>query len=105
MGNANFRHLATTATSDAARLFWALQWNASLDNPYKPYQVEKALQLIADKGITRMARKRTSTKVFVVVASNGVDTYRTTHLGHCTCPAGLKSKHACYHVIAAQLSI
>lgn len=67
---------------------------------YKPAQVAKALELIADNGIQLLKRKRTT--VFTVVSSNGTGRYLTAPMA-CTCAAGLRGQHPCYHRIAAQL--
>lgn len=65
---------------------------------FKPAAIEKARQLIADKGIVPLRGRR----VFQVVASNGTNRYLTApHT--CNCPAGLKSRHVCYHRVAATM--
>ncbi|MFD6094713.1 DUF6011 domain-containing protein [Nocardiopsis flavescens] len=48
---------------------------------------------------TPNAIRRLSGSRFVVVGRNG-DLYRTTPRG-CTCPAGRRGKHVCYHRVAA----
>ena len=65
---------------------------------FKPTAVVKAKELIADKGIIAIRGRR----VFQVVASNGTDRYLTAPQA-CTCPAGLRGKHACYHRAAATM--
>ncbi|MEV8439130.1 DUF6011 domain-containing protein [Actinosynnema sp. NPDC051121] len=67
---------------------------------YKDATVAKAELLIADGGIVAVRTRRTP--VFRVVASNGVDTYLTAPQA-CTCPAGLRGQHACYHRVAAAI--
>lgn len=65
---------------------------------FKPAAVEKARQLIADRAIVPVRGRR----VFAVVSSNGTDRYLTAPQG-CTCPAGLRGRHACYHRAAATM--
>lgn len=65
---------------------------------YKPHQVAKAEELIEQGGIVAIRGRR----VFQVVASDGASTYKT-HRAACTCKAGIKAKHACYHRIAAHI--
>lgn len=67
---------------------------------FKPATVEKAEQLIADRGIVAIRTRRTP--VFRVVASNGGATYLTAPQA-CNCAAGLRSKSACYHRAAAAI--
>lgn len=64
---------------------------------HKPAQLEKALELIADAGITPVH----SGRAFIVVSSDGTDTYRTAPTG-CTCTAG-RFGRTCYHQVAAKL--
>ena len=65
---------------------------------FKPATVEKARQLIADRAILPIRGRR----VFEVVASDGTATYKTAPQA-CTCKAGLRGKHTCYHMAAATL--
>lgn len=65
---------------------------------YKPTQVAKAEELIEQGGIVAIRGHR----VFQVVASDGTTTYKTAPQG-CTCAAGLKGKHVCYHRVAAHI--
>jgi hypothetical protein len=65
----------------------------------KPEQVAKALELLADGGVETLRPGR----VWLVVASNGVDRYRTAPTG-CTCPAGVRGR-ACYHQLAVGLLV
>jgi uncharacterized Zn finger protein len=67
---------------------------------FKSTAVAKAEQVIADGGI--VAVRTAGTPVFRVVASNGVDTYLTAPQA-CTCPAGLRGQHTCYHQVAAAI--
>lgn len=63
----------------------------------KPEQVAKALELLADGAVETLRPGR----VWLVVASSGVDTYRTAPTA-CTCPAGVRGRR-CYHEIAVSL--
>lgn len=65
---------------------------------FKAATVEKARQLIADKGIVPIRGRR----VFQVVSSDGTATYKTAPQA-CTCAAGIKGRHVCYHRVAAAL--
>lgn len=65
---------------------------------FKPAAVDKARQLIADRGIVPVRGRR----VFAVVSSNGTGRYLTAPQT-CNCPAGLKARHACYHRAAATM--
>jgi hypothetical protein len=71
---------------------------AEVVSQYKPTLVAKAEELIEQGGIVALRGRR----VFQVVASNGTDTYKAAPQG-CTCAAGLKGKHVCYHRIAAHI--
>lgn len=70
--------------------------------PFKPAQVAKAQELIADGGIVAIRGRR----VFRVVSTKGDATYLTAPQA-CTCAAGLKSERAdqrvCFHRIAASI--
>src|SRR4051812_2454408 len=70
---------------------------AVLTAGFKPAAIEKAKELIEQGGIIPLRGRR----VFQVVASNGIDTYKTAKQA-CSCPAGIKSR-TCYHVVAAHL--
>lgn len=65
---------------------------------FKPAQVDKAVELIEAGAIVPMRGRR----VFAVVSSNGLDRYLTAPQS-CTCAAGLKGQHVCYHRVAAHL--
>jgi hypothetical protein len=65
---------------------------------YKPAQVAKAEELIEQGGIIPFRGRR----VFTVISSDGSATYKTAPQG-CTCPAGIKGRHVCYHRIAAEI--
>lgn len=66
--------------------------------PFKPAQIAKAQELIADGGILPIRGRR----VFRVVSSNGAATYLTAPQA-CNCTAGLKAVHTCYHRVAAAI--
>jgi hypothetical protein len=65
---------------------------------FKPTTVEKARELIEQGGIVPLRGRR----IFAVVSSDGTRVYKT-HAAACTCPAGVRGKHACYHRAAALL--
>lgn len=65
---------------------------------YKAHLVAKAEELIEQGALIPLRGRH----VFQVIASNGTDTYKTAPQG-CTCAAGLKGKHVCYHRIAAHI--
>jgi hypothetical protein len=64
---------------------------------FKPATVAKAEELIEQGGIVAIRAR-----VFRVVSSNGQGTYLTAPEG-CTCAAGLRGKHVCYHRAAATI--
>lgn len=64
----------------------------------KPDAITKAVELIEQGGIVAVRGRR----VFAVISSDGARTYKTAAQG-CTCPAGIKGRHVCYHRIAAQI--
>lgn len=66
--------------------------------PFKPAQVAKAEELIADGGIVAIRGRR----VFRVVSTKGDATYLTAPQA-CNCAAGLRAQHVCYHRIAASI--
>ncbi|MEU3399532.1 DUF6011 domain-containing protein [Streptomyces filamentosus] len=65
---------------------------------HKPALVAKALDLITLGGLIPLRARR----VFQAVASSGNGTYKTAAQA-CTCPAGRRGQHTCYHRIAAQI--
>ncbi|MFF2571068.1 DUF6011 domain-containing protein [Streptomyces sp. NPDC058084] len=65
---------------------------------HKPALVAKAIDLITLGGLIPLRARR----VFQAVASSGTGTYKTAAQA-CTCPAGLRGQHTCYHRIAAQI--
>lgn len=70
--------------------------------PFKPAQVAKAEELIADGGIVAIRGRR----AFRAVSTDGTRTYLTAPQT-CTCAAGLKSERAdqrvCFHRVAATI--
>jgi hypothetical protein len=71
---------------------------AQVVSQYKAHLVAKAEELIEQGALIPLRGRH----VFQVIASNGTDTYKTAPQG-CTCAAGLKGKHVCYHRIAAHI--
>lgn len=65
---------------------------------FKPATLAKARDLIADGGIVPVRGRR----IFRAVSSDGTATYLTAPQG-CTCKAGLRGKHLCFHRAAATL--
>jgi excisionase family DNA binding protein len=76
---------------------WTIAIPADLD-AYKPAQVDKARELIAEGGILPTSR----TGLYTAVSSDGTTTY-LVHAAACTCPAGQRGKHACYHRAAVAI--
>ena len=69
----------------------------------KPEQTAKALELVADQGVTRVRRG-----VYQVTSADGTATYLTAVTGQCTCAWGCRRTSAlaktCYHVAAVKLT-
>ena len=69
----------------------------------KPEQADKALEVIADGGISRVRKG-----AYRVVSSAGDGSYLAHVNGNCTCAYGLRRTSAmaktCYHVAAAKLT-
>lgn len=65
---------------------------------FTPEQQAKADELIRDGGIVPTARPG----IFHAVSSKG-DAVYLSHACACNCPAGLKAKRPCYHVLAARV--
>jgi Family of unknown function (DUF6011) len=65
---------------------------------FKPEQFAKALELISDGGLVAHPHAG----VYRAVSSRGDVTYLTSPHG-CNCPAGLRSRSACYHQAAARV--
>lgn len=68
-------------------------------------QAEKALELVADGGVTPTSHRG----VYEVSSSDGASTYRTAVTGQCSCAYGLRRTSAtaktCYHVAAVALTV
>jgi hypothetical protein len=65
---------------------------------HKPDAIAKAQELIELGAITPLRGRR----IFAVVSSDGLRTHKT-HSAACTCPAGIKGRHVCYHRVAATI--
>jgi hypothetical protein len=65
---------------------------------FKPAQVAKAEELIADGGIVAIRARR----VFRAVSTDGTRTYLTAPAA-CNCAAGLRAAHPCFHRVAATI--
>lgn len=76
---------------------WIITIPANLD-AYKPAQIDKANELIEQRGILTTSRLG----LFTAVSSDGTTTY-LVHASGCTCPAGQKGRHLCYHRAAAEI--
>jgi hypothetical protein len=68
----------------------------------KPAQIAKAIELVELAAIVPLPHRRTGTRAFRVVSSRGDATYLST-ADHCNCPAGLKGRYGCYHMLTVQL--
>lgn len=68
---------------------------AGLDG-IKPRQIDRAQELIEQGGIAPVRGRR----IFRAVSNDGTRTYLTAPQA-CTCAAGLKGRHLCFHRIAA----
>lgn len=85
----------TATKNEAGR--WVITLDADLSD-YKPQAIEKARDLIEQGGI--LPTKRSG--IFTAVSSDGTVTY-LVHRAGCTCPAGQRGKHTCYHRIAVEI--
>lgn len=65
---------------------------------HKPQAIAKATELIEQGGILPLRGRR----IFTVISSDGTHTYKTAPQA-CTCAAGLKGRHVCYHRVAAHI--
>lgn len=65
----------------------------------KATTVAKAQELIEQRALVPIRGRR----VFRIVSSDGQRTYLSAAQA-CTCPAGLKAKHLCYHRVAVILT-
>lgn len=66
---------------------------------WKPEQIAKATEAIEDGAVIRLRGR-----VFLVVSTDGTETYRTAATGQCNCPAGLKGR-TCFHTAAARIAL
>ncbi|MEU2487084.1 hypothetical protein ABZ593_21055 [Streptomyces sp. NPDC012617] len=66
---------------------------------FKPYQLNKAVELLEMGGLVPLR----SNRVFLAVSDDGSEVYRTAATGQCNCPAGLRANSPCYHGAAAHL--
>ncbi|MFE2424989.1 hypothetical protein [Streptomyces hokutonensis] len=71
--------------------------NARIDTTNPKWQVARALELLELGAVIPLRQNR----IFLVVADDGTEVYRTAATGQCNCPAGLRSVR-CYHAVAAQ---
>jgi hypothetical protein len=74
------------------------QENAARAAGIKPTTLQKARELIADGGILPIRGRR----VFRAVSTDGTATYLTAPQA-CSCAAGVKGRHVCFHRAAATL--
>lgn len=84
-----------TATKVAGR--WIITLTADMSD-FKPAAIDKARELIEQGGILPTRRPG----LFTAVSSDGTTTY-LVHRSGCTCPAGLRGKHLCYHRAAVAI--
>jgi hypothetical protein len=75
---------------------WVITVPADLTD-FKPFQVDKAREVIEQGGILPTSRPG----IWTAVSSDGTTTY-LVHEASCTCPAGQKSR-ACYHRAAVAI--
>lgn len=83
------------ATKVAGR--WQITATADIGD-FKPAQVERARELIEQGAILPTSRPG----LFTAVSSDGTTTY-LVHRASCTCPAGQRGRHACYHRAAVAI--
>ncbi|GAA4226032.1 hypothetical protein GCM10022254_09610 [Actinomadura meridiana] len=69
---------------------------------FKAATVEKARELIADGGIAPLRTMKSGKRIFRTASERTGEIYLTAAQG-CTCPAGLRGKHSCYHRAAATM--
>lgn len=74
---------------------WVITLDADVSG-FKPAQVERARELIAQGGIIPVRGRR----IFLAVSNEGDRTYLTAPEA-CCCKAGLKGRYPCFHRIAA----
>lgn len=85
-----------TATKTGGR--WAITLTAPTLTDYKPTQVDRARDAIAERAILPTSRPG----MYTAVSSDGATTY-LTHRAGCTCPAGQRGRHLCWHRAAVAL--
>ncbi|MEU8040891.1 helix-turn-helix domain-containing protein [Streptosporangium sp. NPDC049078] len=83
------------AKNEAGR--WVITLNANLAD-FKPAAIDKARELIESGGILPTSRPG----IYTAVSSDGAVTYLVHRCG-CSCPAGARGKHLCYHRAAAAI--
>lgn len=76
---------------------WVITVPAQLDD-YKPFQVDKARELIEQGGIVPSTRRP---GIYTVISSDGTTTY-LVHSATCSCPAGQRGRR-CYHTAAVAI--
>src|SRR5690349_21204397 len=67
----------------------------------KPFQVQKAMDLIVDQGIARLDPRRLRNPVFRCTSSDGTRVYTVAPMA-CSCPAG-QAGRVCYHRVAVRM--
>ncbi|MFE3033042.1 hypothetical protein ACFXKY_15530 [Streptomyces canus] len=70
---------------------------ARTESVHPKWQAAKAAELLELGAVIPLRQNR----IFLVVADDGTEVYRTAATGQCNCPAGLRSVR-CYHSVAAQ---
>lgn len=83
------------AKNEAGR--WIITVPADVTD-YKPTAIDKARELIEQRGILPTRRPG----IYTAVSSDGSITY-LVHRAACTCPAGLKGRYRCYHRAAVAI--
>jgi len=76
---------------------WVITLTADITD-FKPAAIDKARELIAAGGILPTSRPG----IYTAVSSDGAVTYLVHRCG-CSCPAGARGKHLCYHRAAVAI--
>ncbi|MFF0862322.1 helix-turn-helix domain-containing protein [Nonomuraea sp. NPDC003560] len=77
---------------------WIITLSVNLDQ-YKPFQLDKARELIEQGGIVATSRPA----LYVAISSDGTSQYVVDQAEHsCTCRAAIRGLN-CYHLAAADL--
>jgi len=76
---------------------WVISLTADVTD-FKPAAIDKARELIESGGILPTSRPG----IYTAVSSDGAVTYLVHRCG-CSCPAGARGKHLCYHRAAVAL--